>query len=824
MGKCNCSLVTRRAVLSAAILTAASPFWLAQTAKATDGSWATFASGTWSDPANWASGTIADGVDSTASFVADDNSGTVAAITLDTSRTVGNLIFGDTQASLFGGSAKWQLSGPGTLTLQTTTGTPTITLQPFRTAGEGAVLSAPLAGSQGVNITAGDASIPYRDALTLSDTGAFTGGTMTIDGVDNTTITTAAALNGLSGFTFANTTGQTGSNSNNLTFNGNITVGAIGETWTLQSGIGIDRRIAVQNQSGFKVTWAGNLTAAGDSAITLTTAGATGGITINGSVDATAMTNAINPLVLRGTSGTGTINGNIKLNSTVGAGVIAKTDGALWVFNSSSIDGYRLAVAAGTLRVTNPAALSSNIAISTGQRPGVSDLGIFETNGTFTRSLGLGPGQIGSSCALGLGAGGGPLTVDLDGGTGTIQFAPFTSNTLQQTGFTSANGTGTLGTRSITLTADPASLGIVVGNYVTYGPNSTQTPWLITGISGNTITTDYPINANVNNVLYFFHNTQLNDVNLFLNSTVSTDNLTFQNGLDLNGHDRVITVGAKTATISGNIINTGATLGGLQKAGVGTLELTGANTYNDGTAVNNGILLIGNPAALGTGTVSINTAGTISGTIKVEPGLAGPVTLSNLVIGSAAKMDLTTGKIAIQYAAAGLTSPAANVLTYIRNAYHAGAWDLPGLTSSSITPTNSTALGYYDDGSQVTVKYTWYGDLNLDGRVNGDDYALLDQQVAKFGLGAAGSWVNGDVNYDGVVDANDYLLTDQAFAAQTGTLSPSFLAQREAEFGDAYVSSLLASVPEPTSFCFVAAALMTISARRRRHSYMFTSN
>jgi hypothetical protein len=59
----------------------------------------------------------------------------------------------------------------------------------------------------------------------------------------------------------------------------------------------------------------------------------------------------------------------------------------------------------------------------------------------------------------------------------------------------------------------------------------------------------------------------------------------------------------------------------------------------------------------------------------------------------------------------------------------------------------------------VLVKYTYYGDANLDGIVNGADYQQIDNG---FGMHLTG-WSNGDFNYDGVVDGSDYSLIDNTF-------------------------------------------------------------
>jgi autotransporter-associated beta strand protein len=73
-------------------------------------------------------------------------------------------------------------------------------------------------------------------------------------------------------------------------------------------------------------------------------------------------------------------------------------------------------------------------------------------------------------------------------------------------------------------------------------------------------------------------------------------------------------IGAKntTNTFAGYIGNSGVT--SLIKVGTGTLTLTGTNSYSGGTTINGGILLVNNTNASGSGTVSVNSGGTLGGT------------------------------------------------------------------------------------------------------------------------------------------------------------------------------------------------------------------
>ncbi len=92
----------------------------------------------------------------------------------------------------------------------------------------------------------------------------------------------------------------------------------------------------------------------------------------------------------------------------------------------------------------------------------------------------------------------------------------------------------------------------------------------------------------------------------------------FENGqalisadLDLNNATRTFTVNDNTTLgeevhVSGVISNSGAALAGLTKSNAGTLVLSGTNTYNGNTTINNGVLRAANNQAFGTtGTVTL---------------------------------------------------------------------------------------------------------------------------------------------------------------------------------------------------------------------------
>jgi probable HAF family extracellular repeat protein len=124
--------------------------------------------------------------------------------------------------------------------------------------------------------------------------------------------------------------------------------------------------------------------------------------------------------------------------------------------------------------------------------------------------------------------------------------------------------------------------------------------------------------------------------------------------------------------------------------------------------------------------------------------------------------------------------------------------------------------------TDVLVKYTYYGDANLDGVVDGSDYSLVDYayQYNKTHPDAPlTGWYNGDFNYDGVTDGSDYTLMDNAFNTQGASLAAE-LAATTAQISnpDASMDAALGAtaVPEPASLGAAAAAFSALLLGRRR--------
>ncbi|HEX2971171.1 MAG TPA: hypothetical protein VHP11_02490, partial [Tepidisphaeraceae bacterium] len=69
--------------------------------------------------------------------------------------------------------------------------------------------------------------------------------------------------------------------------------------------------------------------------------------------------------------------------------------------------------------------------------------------------------------------------------------------------------------------------------------------------------------------------------------------------------------------------------------------------------------------------------------------------------------------------------------------------------------------------NDILVKYTWNGDVDLNGKVDLADYFLVDAGFIK----QTGGYRNGDLDLNGKVGLADYFLIDAAFIGQDAVLA-----------------------------------------------------
>ena len=267
----------RRGVpLLAVALALAAVAWQ-EPACAQSGTWSAAAGTTssWSGASNWSGNNVADGSGNTAFFRI------TGTTTLDTNRTIG---------TISSGSGFRVINGPGTLTLATAVGTPTLT----GTVNSGTLaIAAPIGGTQGFQKTGTSTTLVLAAANTFSGTGLIQSGTATITNVDalgatgagNETVVASGAQLRISvsgtvpeSFTI---TGR-GSPTNSAAYSGRGAIRLSGAGLvTLTGNIAISGSAEIAADSSSTLTFAGNTSGTGGFMLTV---GSGGGINVTGNM------------------------------------------------------------------------------------------------------------------------------------------------------------------------------------------------------------------------------------------------------------------------------------------------------------------------------------------------------------------------------------------------------------------------------------------------------------------------------------------------------------------------------------------------------------
>jgi autotransporter-associated beta strand protein len=372
------------------------------------------------------------------------------------------------------------------------------------------------------------------------------------------------------------------------------------------------------------------------------------------------------------------------------------------------------------------------------------------------------------------------------------------------------------------LSTDLAGIGFVTQSNLTWTGAADGTTWDASTANWN--------NASGAQVSF---NTALHDIVNFTDANNGNYNIILYGSLSPGATNINNSAGSYVFNGAGVITGSGA----LTKTGTGSLTINNSNNYSGGTIVNGGSLILASNGALPSGrSLTIGTGASV-----IASGLGSTTALK------ISTLTFTGGFLDVQNTGLDLTSTSiSTVTTDLAAGFNSGKWNgTAGAIVSSIAAADSshlTALGAIlnDNGSgtalygsggtlgstfdgvtpadgDVLVKFTYYGDTNLDGKVDGTDYARLDAAYLadKTNPTASTGWYNGDFNYDGVINGSDYTLIDNAFNTQ-GAQFTGLIASPDAAVTAQIGGLSSTAVPEPATLSLLALGGSILLGRRRR--------
>jgi hypothetical protein len=278
--------------------------------------------------------------------------------------------------------------------------------------------------------------------------------------------------------------------------------------------------------------------------------------------------------------------------------------------------------------------------------------------------------------------------------------------------------------------------------------------------------------------------------------------------LFFSGAGTLVNDGTVVADVSGGTLtlNPDAVLNGsgvLRATNGGKLILPSLTGNLNGSAADGTDSLI----RIGSGTYTINEPLSVTGGAVLH--LKGSWT-------TAANID-ACGKIIFDYTDA---SPFGVIRAEVISGHNGGLWNGGGINSSAAASTPGTGVGYAEasdvlaptggmfagefvDGTAVLVRFTRYGDANLDGVVNLSDFNRL---AANFGTTGT-VWARGDFNYDDLVNLSDFNRLAANFGLSAGS---------DGVVDPADWAVLAAAVPEPAISTLIGGLCLTTLLRHRR--------
>ena len=213
---------------------------------------------------------------------------------------------------------------------------------------------------------------------------------------------------------------------------------------------------------------------------------------------------------------------------------------------------------------------------------------------------------------------------------------------------------------------------------------------------------------------------------------------------------------------------------------------TGTYTFNgDAGGANHNVALLVDSGAAAVMNASQNLANlTVNGTATLSQNGNRVILTRGLSVSG--RLDLVDNDLALNYTGSSpIGSWTGSAYTGVSGMLAAGrsggTWSGNGIVTSmsaAISPNVLTTLGVAEagdvldftggatqlwdgqtvDATTVLVKYTYGGDANLDGTLNGDDYFQIDSHFNQ--AGSVFGAYNGDFNLDGEINGDDYFIID----------------------------------------------------------------
>ena len=161
-------------------------------------------------------------------------------------------------------------------------------------------------------------------------------------------------------------------------------------------------------------------------------------------------------------------------------------------------------------------------------------------------------------------------------------------------------------------------------------------------------------------------------------------------------------------------------------------------------------------------------------TVELSASGAKLIHVDELTVADAARLDLHDNALVIDTDAVtrdAMLDAVSSLVGRARNSV-AGPWRGSGITSAAAANDAMRGLAAVLIGDDVWVKYAFNGDVNLDGRINADDYFAIDSGFLTPPENP--HYADGDFNYDKRINADDYFLIDSAFLGQDASSASAF--------------------------------------------------